>query len=66
MDGKKAGIFRNIAMAEYAHALIAFWDGESKGTAHMIQAARERGLVVRVVHMQEYPEMFNLTEKKIK
>lgn len=27
---------RNIAMAEYADALLAFWDGISGGTAHMI------------------------------
>ena len=34
--GKSAGYKRNTEMAEYADALIAFWDGESKGTKHMI------------------------------
>lgn len=34
--GKLAGKFRNIEMAQYAHALIAVWDGMSPGTAHMI------------------------------
>jgi ferric-dicitrate binding protein FerR (iron transport regulator) len=34
--GKKAGILRNIEMAKYADALIAIWDGKSKGTLHMI------------------------------
>lgn len=53
-DGKKAGIFRNIAMAEYAHALIAFWDGESRGTAHMIQVAKEKGLLVRVIRIDVF------------
>ena len=33
-------------MAEYADALIAVWDGESRGTMHMIDIARERGLTV--------------------
>ena len=35
-QGKKAGILRNIKMAEYADRLIAIWDGASKGTLHMI------------------------------
>lgn len=46
--GKKAGILRNIEMANYADALIAVWDGESKGTKHMIDYATKRGLKVFV------------------
>lgn len=34
--GKKAGFVRNIEMAEYADALLAIWDGVSKGTLHML------------------------------
>jgi len=34
--GKKAGFLRNAVMADYADALIAVWDGESKGTKDMI------------------------------
>lgn len=34
--GKVAGLLRNIEMAKEADALIAFWDGLSTGTAHMI------------------------------
>jgi predicted Rossmann fold nucleotide-binding protein DprA/Smf involved in DNA uptake len=49
-QGKQAGIKRNIAMAQEADALIAFWDGKSKGTKHMIQTAREKGLPVRVIY----------------
>jgi len=45
---KAAGYIRNKEMAEYADALIAFWDGKSKGTNHMINLAKEKGLVVRV------------------
>lgn len=47
--GKSAGYRRNVEMAEYADALIAFWDGKSKGTKHMIDIAKEKGLKVRVV-----------------
>lgn len=47
--GKKAGYMRNVEMAENADALIAFWDGESKGTKHMIDIATERNLPIRVI-----------------
>ena len=39
--GKSAGYLRNVEMAEYADALIAFWDGKSKGTEHMICIAKK-------------------------
>lgn len=47
--GKKAGYLRNAQMAEVSDALIAFWDGESKGTKHMIDLATEKGLDIRVI-----------------
>ena len=34
--GKSAGYKRNTEMAKMADRLIAFWDGKSKGTGHMI------------------------------
>jgi len=46
---KGAGYKRNTEMAEYADALIAFWDGESRGTMHMINIAKKKGLPVKVV-----------------
>lgn len=36
--GRKAGIIRNLSMAEYADALVAIWDGSSPGTRHMIDS----------------------------
>lgn len=51
--GKRAGIVRNEQMGDYADALIAFWDGESRGTKHMIEYARQQGMQVAVVR---YPE----------
>jgi glycerophosphoryl diester phosphodiesterase len=44
--GRAAGPKRNEQMANYADVLIAFWDGKSKGTKHMIQLAECRGLNV--------------------
>ena len=42
--GRAAGPVRNRAMADYGHALIAYWDGQSRGTASMIGEAQARGL----------------------
>ena len=47
--GKSAGYIRNKQMAEYADALICFWDGKSKGTKHMIDLARKYNLKIRIV-----------------
>lgn len=47
--GKQAGFRRNEQMAEVADALIAFWDGESHGTNHMIDLMNNKNLEVRVV-----------------
>jgi len=46
--GKRAGYLRNERMAHYADALIAIWDGKSRGTKHMIDLARSEGLKVYV------------------
>ena len=47
--GKSAGYIRNKQMAEYADALICFWDGTSRGSKHMIDLAKEQGLKVHIV-----------------
>lgn len=47
--GKGAGFTRNNQMARYATHLVAFWDGQSRGTKHMIDLARFKNLQVRVV-----------------
>jgi len=46
--GRGAGLKRNLEMIENAVALIAIWDGKSKGTEHTIKKAREKGLMVFV------------------
>lgn len=47
--GKAAGFVRNKEMAEYADALIAIWDGVSRGTENMIFNARGFELKVYVL-----------------
>ena len=48
--GKSAGHIRNAEMAEHADALIAVWDGVSRGTRHMIDLAEKKGLVVKIIN----------------
>lgn len=48
--GRRAGIVRNLEMLDTGPALvIAFWDGESRGTAHTIREAQRRGIPVEVI-----------------
>ena len=47
--GRSAGPKRNRQMAAYADALIAFWDGKSKGTLNMINEMRKLGKPYHVV-----------------
>lgn len=48
LKGRAAGILRNEEMGDYADALIAVWDGVSRGTKHMIDYAKKKGLRVFV------------------
>ncbi len=47
--GKSAGYKRNVQMGEYADELLAFWDGKSKGTKHMIDIM---GKLNKPVHLR--------------
>lgn len=47
--GKSAGFKRNVVMGDYADACIAFWDGESSGTKHMIQYMRKLRKPVKII-----------------
>lgn len=38
--GKAAGFKRNADMGKFADGLLAFWDGESPGTGHMVRYMR--------------------------
>ncbi len=47
--GKSAGVIRNREIVAHADMLVAFWDGESKGTGYTIEFARQNGLDVQTV-----------------
>lgn len=49
--GRRAGIVRNVQMLREGTPdyVVAFWDGKSKGTKHMIRIADEAGVPVKIV-----------------
>ena len=56
--GKSAGFIRNAEMAEYCkgpmNTCIAFYDGQSHGTANMLTTAlRKRMSIVKVLYKQQ-------------
>lgn len=46
--GKSAGYKRNEEMAKIATHLVAFWDGKSPGTKHMIDLAEKYDLLINI------------------
>jgi glycerophosphoryl diester phosphodiesterase len=52
--GKSAGPIRNREMARNADALIAIWDGVSRGTSNMIETAKDLGLKVHIYRYEPY------------
>ena len=51
--GKRAGMIRNKAMACYADALIALWDGQSPGTEHMIREASSHKIPIHIARIND-------------
>lgn len=47
--GKAAGYIRNRFMAENSDGLLAYWDGKSRGTKHMIETMQNMKKPVRVI-----------------
>jgi len=51
--GNAAGPIRNSQMSDIGNALLAVWDGRSKGTSNMITTAQRKGLCVFVYEIKE-------------
>jgi hypothetical protein len=51
--GKMAGPLRNQQMVNYADALVAFWNGKSRGTKNVIELAQKHHLQVRIERYEE-------------
>jgi predicted Rossmann fold nucleotide-binding protein DprA/Smf involved in DNA uptake len=49
--GKKAGFIRNKQIIDSCEAVVAFWDGKSKGTKHSIELAEKQGKPVKIIEI---------------
>ena len=47
--GKRAGFLRNIKIVDESDMVIAFWDGQSRGTKSSIDLAREKNKELSVI-----------------
>ena len=52
-DGRSAPLRRNITIIEYADRVLAFWDGSSRGTKHVIDNCKRLGIPVKVFVPQQ-------------
>ena len=50
--GRRAPLLRNIQIIEYADKVLAFWDGESRGTKFVIDQCVKRGISLAIYKMK--------------
>lgn len=51
--GRAAPLRRNEQIVVQADELVAFWDGQSSGTAHTLRLAAEKGIPVTLVRFEK-------------
>ena len=51
--GKRAGFRRNVMIANLAERMIAFWDGESRGTKHSIDKMKQLEKPVVIIDIDQ-------------
>lgn len=49
--GRSAPLKRNLEIIEYADTVIAFWDGKSRGTEHVIKSCEKIGKPIVIVKL---------------
>lgn len=59
--GRAAGFIRNVEIWNHADEGIAFWDGQSKGTAHSFEIARKQNKPIVIC---EYAKLQNTEIQK--
>ncbi len=47
--GRKAPLLRNLDIIDAAEQVVAFWDGQSRGTAHALTYARKKGKHIHII-----------------
>ena len=51
--GKRAGFIRNQDIVKNSDLVLAFWDGQSKGTKNSIDLCEKFGIPVKVIYYNE-------------
>jgi len=51
--GRGAPLKRNIEIISYADAVLAFWDGKSKGTKYVIENCKKRNVPLMVYLLKD-------------
>ncbi|WP_418181338.1 DUF2493 domain-containing protein (plasmid) [Aliarcobacter lanthieri] len=51
--GKRAGYVRNVEIWDNSDLGVAFWDGESKGTAHSFEIAKKQNKTIYIYNSKE-------------
>lgn len=51
--GRGAPLKRNLQIIHYADAVIAFWDGKSRGTKHVIDTCNSQNIPITVYQVNE-------------
>lgn len=51
--GHKAPLLRNLEIIEYADLVLAFWDGESRGTRFVIENCRKTNTPIRIFRIKK-------------
>lgn len=46
--GRRAPLLRNLQIIDYSDLVLAFWDGQSRGTSFVIKKCLSKGKPVRV------------------
>ncbi len=46
--GRLAPLIRNVEIVQSSDLVLAFWDGRSRGTVHVVKQCRERGVPCRI------------------
>jgi hypothetical protein len=50
--GKSAGMIRNKKIVDHCDELIAFWNGESKGTSNSINLATKQNKLIKIIWVE--------------
>ena len=50
--GHAAPLRRNQQIVDYADMVLAFWDGQSRGTAHVINICEKKRIMLKVIRIE--------------